>query len=465
MAGSRAPEGAGVSRDAVACAIVGGGFAGMIAARRLQTLGVQPVVLERGEAEGGSSNARISRGVMHIGYGPLDDAPEEIFARIVRATDGEADEAVARAVAAEAGSAARWLAAQGIDVGPSSAEPVGRFSLLPVRPGGGRRIVAEHGSNRAILALYRAVREAGGAIVLGAEAHSLRREGTAWRVAYRRGGDEASVLARAVLVCDGGFAADPDMLARHVGPAAPRCLLRALPSSTGAGLRMLADQGAALAGLGRVYGHMVSRTALTNEALWPYPALDDLCIRALLVDRHGDRYAVSASNGVHLVNRIVTTDDPTGYTLVCDEATWDTLGRDAHLDRPYAPNPALVQLGGDYATAPTLAVLAQHLGMNPERLARAIDAHNADASRAPIARPPFHAMGVTPGITMTLGGPRVDAGARVIDGKGVPIPGLYAAGQSAGGLQGSPHGGYVGGLACALALGYIAAGSIASREQ
>jgi len=51
---------------------------------------------------------------------------------------------------------------------------------------------------------------------------------------------------------------------------------------------------------------------------------------------------------------------------------------------------------------------------------------------------------------------RIDGRARVLDRQGRPIPGLLAAGGSAGGLQGCDAGGYVGGLSPALVFGLLA---------
>ena len=62
-------------------------------------------------------------------------------------------------------------------------------------------------------------------------------------------------------------------------------------------------------------------------------------------------------------------------------------------------------------------------------------------------------------VTHTIGGLRIDTRARVLDGLGVPIPCLHAAGADAGGIF---AGGYGSGLAAALVLGLIAAEDLAA---
>jgi fumarate reductase flavoprotein subunit len=64
------------------------------------------------------------------------------------------------------------------------------------------------------------------------------------------------------------------------------------------------------------------------------------------------------------------------------------------------------------------------------------------------------AVRVKPGITHTIGGLRIDTGARVLDRRGLPIENLYACGADAGGIA---AGGYASGLAAALVLGRVAA--------
>jgi succinate dehydrogenase/fumarate reductase flavoprotein subunit len=64
------------------------------------------------------------------------------------------------------------------------------------------------------------------------------------------------------------------------------------------------------------------------------------------------------------------------------------------------------------------------------------------------------AVHVAASVTHTIGGLRIDERARVLDGEGRPIRGLYAAGADAGGIS---TGGYASGLAAALVFGRIAA--------
>jgi fumarate reductase flavoprotein subunit len=55
-------------------------------------------------------------------------------------------------------------------------------------------------------------------------------------------------------------------------------------------------------------------------------------------------------------------------------------------------------------------------------------------------------MPICAAITNTMGGIVVNGDGAVLDNNDKPIPGLYAAGSTIGGLNGGPHAGYVGGL-------------------
>jgi len=70
-------------------------------------------------------------------------------------------------------------------------------------------------------------------------------------------------------------------------------------------------------------------------------------------------------------------------------------------------------------------------------------------------QPPFYAIKVAPGVHYCMGGLAIDRSARVLDGNGQPIPGLYAAGEATGGIHGKDR---LGGnsLIDALVFGRIA---------
>jgi 3-oxosteroid 1-dehydrogenase len=83
----------------------------------------------------------------------------------------------------------------------------------------------------------------------------------------------------------------------------------------------------------------------------------------------------------------------------------------------------------------------------------------------PIAKAPFYAVAINLGDLGTKGGLRCDARARVVDGNGRPIPGLYAAGNNSGSPFGDVYPGAGGTIGPAMTFGFVAASEIAARAQ
>ena len=108
------------------------------------------------------------------------------------------------------------------------------------------------------------------------------------------------------------------------------------------------------------------------------------------------------------------------------------------------------------AEAGTLPELAKLLGLDPDALTRTVEEYNAavepgefdpyrrDGKRTRglkpdksnwayrLEKPPYFAYPLTSAICFTYGGIRTDRDARVVTGNGVPLPGLYAAGEIVG---------------------------------
>lgn len=84
-------------------------------------------------------------------------------------------------------------------------------------------------------------------------------------------------------------------------------------------------------------------------------------------------------------------------------------------------------------------------------------------SLAPIETAPFYAVPINLGDLGTKGGLKTDARARVLDGSGRPIPGLYAAGNCSGSPFGNCYPGAGGTIGPALTFGFVAAEDIAAH--
>ena len=81
---------------------------------------------------------------------------------------------------------------------------------------------------------------------------------------------------------------------------------------------------------------------------------------------------------------------------------------------------------------------------------------------SPLEKPPFYAIRIDPGDFGTCGGVEIDSRARVLDLKGVPIPGLYATGNCTAGLL-TTYPGPGATLGPGMTFGYIAGREMANQ--
>jgi 3-oxosteroid 1-dehydrogenase len=83
---------------------------------------------------------------------------------------------------------------------------------------------------------------------------------------------------------------------------------------------------------------------------------------------------------------------------------------------------------------------------------------------APLATPPFYAVRIVPGDLGTKGGLVTDERARVLRAGGVPVPGLYAAGNTSAAVMGNSYAGAGATIGPAMTFGYLAALDLAGRS-
>lgn len=462
--------------DAIDVLVVGAGLAGFTAALAAQAGGARVRVIEQSRDQTHLCNSRYTGGLFHIAMDDMGDAPARVRANLERVTAGTTDPALADALADNARRALRFLAAAGVRFIQAGPDGLRRNSLSPP----GVRQTGLHWRGRAGDVMLRTLEDrlvaGGGRVERGLRATALRMAGGRCVGVDLVGADgPVAASAAAVVLADGGFQADPDLLTRFVTPRPDRLLRRNAGTGNGAGLRMAEAVGAKLVGTDRFYGHLHHRRAMDDGALWPYPVVDSLATGGIVVDAEGRRFCDEGLGGVAITNAIARLRDPLEAVLIFDEAIWQGPGRDWLLPA----NPNLEPAGGAVTVAPTLVGLAEAVGLDPARLEQTVADYNrriaGHASADPIPRTtlsrkawpiavaPFRAIPLCAGITYTMGGIATDACGRVLDATDRPIPGLWAAGATTGGLEGGgPAAGYSGGLSKSAVFGMLAGEAIAA---
>ena len=322
--------------------------------------------------------------------------------------------------------------------------------------------------------------EHGCVLMQGTSARELvMRDGKCAGVVVERDGHRETLEAKAVILADGGFQANLDMVGRTISPAPEKVFQRNARTGRGDGIRMAEAVGAKLVDLDCFYGHVLHREVFQNDNLWPYPPIDVLAVAGVTVGADGRRFVDEGLGGIYITNAIARLPDPLSATVVFDDVIWRGPGTGWTL----APNPKFAAAGGSLIEANDIATLAAKANFPAARLAATIAEHNAAIDNGslaarlspprtstpqvqafPIKVPPFRAIPVCAGITYTMGGIAIDGHGRALRTDGGVIEGLFAAGGSCGGLEGGPFIGYTGGLSKAATFGFLAADFIASSR-
>ena len=455
-------------------AIIGGGFAGLTAANHAALGGARPVVLEAGSDELYMCNSRVATGALHVAFRSPEDPADDLFQAIQGQTSGTARDDIARTVTDGARATIDWMRDEGCEFMQHPRRSYGLPMMAPLRAMCAGLDWEESGPNRFLNSLAEKLAARGGELRRGARVTQILTEDGRVCGVELEGGERIEV--KAVVIADGGFQADRGLIGEHITAAPDKVRQRNTETGRGDGLRMAAQIGAATVGLGAFYGHVLSRDALNDERLWPYPQVDVICAKGIVVTPDGKRFADEGLGGIYMANAIAGLADPLTATAVFDASVWE----DARETDIVPPNPALTENGGTVLSADTLEDLAGKAGIDAAGLSATAEDFNGlvRAGSAPALTPerttlaypahtlekaPFYAIPLCAGITVTSGGLSVDGEARVLDGAGAPIPGLYAAGSVVGGLEGGPKAGYVGGLIKAFGIGRVAGRTVAAE--
>lgn len=446
--------------------VVGGGGAGMAAAIAAAEAGASVVVLEAGKRPGGST--ALSGGVFYAAgtsiqraAGVHDDA-ERMYRYYMTFNRWNLEPWLVRRFCDESAPTLEWLIGLGVDY-PVEGLYISGMDDTP-------RGHHSHGSGIEFFErLLGAASARGVAVHANVRVESLIEE-HGRIVGVRAQG--AEMRAGAVVLATGGYGANRALLAEfnpHVAAQDERwSFYFGSETSRGDGIEMGRAVGAQVTGAGRLLVNAspgFSRDVADFHPPW-----------LVFVNRNGERFMDETAPYAIAGHRI--EDQPGGSCF----AIFDEPTRAASPSR----HPFADKLGvGDYAyscdrlleearkgrvwTAGTLAELAQKIGVDPVALAGTVAAYNADVQAgadsrffkkgplSPIATAPFYAAEVhAASHGATSAGLRIDPEARVLGRDTQPIPGLYAAGETSGGVLGER---YVGGgnyISNAIIFGRIA---------
>lgn len=449
--------------------VVGGGNAGLCSAIAAAEEGADVVLLEHAPEHMRGGNTRHTRNLRAMHPQPtatLTDSytEEEYWLDLLRVTEGNTNESLARLTIKESYPLLEWLHAQGVRYQRALS---GTLSL-------GRTNAFFLGGGKALLnAQYRAAKRLGVKIFYDSEARDLNIYGGKFVSAtVVNRGYSFEIAANALVVASGGFQANTEWMKQAWGDAAENFLIRGTPYNTGTMLRCLMDQGAA------TVSEPDQCHAVAIDARGPrfdggiVTRLDCVCF-SFVVNKSAQRFYDEGEDfwpkRYAIWGRLVAQQpDQIAYAII-----------DAKVSENFMPSvfPSI--------TADTIEGLAGKIGLDGEALAQTtrvfnesvvagaydpdkLDECRTEGLRPPkshwalkIDQPPYSAFPLKPGITFTYLGVEVDEQARVLFKDGDGPQNIYAAGEvMAGNILGK---GYCAGTGMTIGgvFGRIAGGNAA----
>jgi succinate dehydrogenase/fumarate reductase flavoprotein subunit len=452
--------------------IVGYGFAGAVAAITAHDAGARVLLIEKQNAPGGIS-------ICSAGGIRVSDQPAEALTYLRATNGGTTPDDVLECLAngmAEMGDFVAGLAeAAGARIALRPAN--GNYPLPGYRSFGFINVEDIPGYDASTFPHVRGATAGARLFKLVADNVALRgievRLGTSVARLVMQDGivtgvalaNEALHANRAVILACGGFEAAEDIKKQYW--SMKPVLSAAVRFNTGDGMRMAQAAGASLWHMWHYHGSYGFRHP---DPTYPFgirlkrlpdwtpgePMREDVRMSWILLDQNAQRfcneYEPYMQDTGHRVMEYLDTvtqklprvpayliTDAAGRALYPLSApTW----HDAEVAARYGTTTSAQFDDAILTTADSLSELAAALCLPAKALAETVAAWNqacangadtafgrAPTSMMPIATPPFSAAPIWPIVSNTQGGPAHDAEQRVLDSFGVPIPGLYEAGE------------------------------------
>ena len=454
--------------------VLGAGGAGMMAAIQAHDAGAKVLVLHK-TATVTSSSTAVSGGLFAAAgtrfqkEKGITDTPEQFAEDVMKSGGYMNDPVLVKLLTENSVKVFEWLVDNGLPP----------FRLEPYA---GHGILRGHRSNKnsgidLVNTVYTQIKKRKIPISFGAAGEALYvdpKSGRVLGVKTMRGKKPFNIRAKkAVVISTGGFTRDAKTFDTWVPAYSKVGTLTGDPANAGDGIKMAA----------KYAGGFV--THINYSATYPYglevePRNGPVCrywyftpIGGILVNKEGRRYISEDTPPTKLTTTLATQTDKVHY-LITPKAVWEEVFEKypkGGVISPSSPESieAEFKSGKVLFRADTIRDLAARAGINVENCEKTVVAYNGyvDAGKDPefgrdakflkrkIEGAPYYAVKMTFATVLTLGGLKVNDKCQVLDPYGATIPGLYAAGETVGGVHGAI---YLGGCALAWAhtSGYIA---------
>ncbi len=446
--------------------VIGGGNAGLPAAITAHDKGARVMVLETSSGMA-SSLAMIAGGTPFTGTDlqkaeGIEDSPDQLYDEAIKVSGGSPE--LWRAIADRQHEVYEWLKSLG-------AKP----EAVLLAPGHLlRRSIKFEGHGPALCQILRKTVENKKIDIRHKHrAQKLIRDPESGRVIGITAKKDNQVLnfraRKAVILTTGGFCQNLELV-KEYGPAYADLMPTAPPTHQGDGLKMALAIGAGTDGIGLAVCPSLPVGAETGQFV--YAGMGG----GICVNSDGERYGNESTEDLGTYTeryKELLSKDPTGlHFLVTDEGIRE-------LNQPIPKTRETIY------KADTVEELEKKLGIPAGKLKATIDEYNSDIEKygydrkfgrrllgmpwpgKPLMKldtPPYYAVKCKICLTSMKGGLKINAKDQVIDQFGDVIPGLYAAGEIAGGLTGIPAHYYTGTMTLQCFTQGRIAGDIAADE-
>jgi fumarate reductase flavoprotein subunit len=456
--------------------IVGGGGAGMSAAIEAVDAGARVALLEADDKLGGST--ALSGGVYYAAgtsvqrtAGIEHDSADAMFEYYMTLNQYRVEASLARTLSDHAGEGLEWLITMGVEFAAPALYSSGVESIP--------RGHAASGMGAAIgAALDREVSKRTIDVALQTRVAGLIiDDGRVRGVSLK----DQDIHSPAVIIASGGFGANPHLLNKHYPEAAAHgdwTWYIGNPHCVGDGLALGESAGADIVGHNR--GLLLTTPNFKKELEVYVPGW------LMYVNREGRRFVNEMVEYAVMSGTVKAQTGGSCFAIFDHNAKCEAKPSRQYADAFAAGMISLNWVAeeldaqiktGKVISADSLGALETKCGIRPGSLSATVERYNADVQAGvdsmfhkkptemkPVQTPPFHAVEIRPAIVcLTSTGLRIDASAHVLDQRDRIIKGLYAAGETTGGVLGERYIGGGNSIANAIVFGRIA-GQQAAHE-